>query len=377
MGVFAAKFKTNSFTTEDTGVHRGARPTGSGYLEMMTGTCWRSRAVPVLLFFFLLFLFVPALLAQSPVTIRVDAGKSMGPLQRVWEYFGYDEPNYTYMAHGKELIGELAAMSPGRVQIRTHNLLTTGDGTPALKWGSTNAYTEDAAGRPVYDWTIVDRIFETYLQAGAKPFVEIGFMPEALSTHPEPYRHHWPKDDLYSGWAYPPQGLSRSGRNWSISLGLHCDREIRKGRGSHLGLGSVERAEYRLLARHGGRVRQALRLRGRRGASARCRKRMSAVRRRRGRISKGGGVSAAVSGALRARDEFCDRKNGAPLDFITFHAKGSPRVMDGHVRMGLAHANLRDVDAGFGLSSSFPQFAKLPIVLSESDPGGLRGVLGA
>ena len=65
------------------------------------------------------------------------------------------------------------------VFVRAHNLLTTGDGTPALKWGSTNAYTEDATGKPVYDWTIVDRIFDTYLERGMKPLVQIGFMPEA------------------------------------------------------------------------------------------------------------------------------------------------------------------------------------------------------
>ena len=74
---------------------------------------------------------------------------------------------------------------------RTHNLLTTGDGTPALKWGSTNAYTEDAAGNPVYDWTIVDRIFDAYLKAGVKPYVQIGFMPQALSRTPDPYQHEW------------------------------------------------------------------------------------------------------------------------------------------------------------------------------------------
>ena len=32
-------------------------------------------------------------------------------------------------------------LSPEPVRVRTHNLLTSGDGTPALKWGSTNAYT--------------------------------------------------------------------------------------------------------------------------------------------------------------------------------------------------------------------------------------------
>src|SRR5579871_4545828 len=147
--------------------------------------------------------------AQKPVVIRVDAGKTIGPFRPQYAWFGYDEPNYTYTANGKKLIGELAALSPVRVQIRTHHLLVTGDGTPALKWGSTNAYTEDAAGKPVYDWTITDRIFDSYVTRGMKPLVQIGFMPQAMSTHPEPYQHHWkPGDnynDIYTGWAYPPK----------------------------------------------------------------------------------------------------------------------------------------------------------------------------
>ena len=88
--------------------------------------------------------------------------------------------------------------------------LTSGDGTPALKWGSTNAFTRDASGKPVYDWRIVDQIFDTYQLTGTTPFVEIGFMPEALSPHPEPYRHRWPKD-FDTGWAYPPNNY----QEWS------------------------------------------------------------------------------------------------------------------------------------------------------------------
>ena len=46
-----------------------------------------------------------------------------------------------------------APSTPRRVHVRIHFLLNTGDGTPAMKWGSTNVYTEDAAGNPVYTWT--------------------------------------------------------------------------------------------------------------------------------------------------------------------------------------------------------------------------------
>ena len=77
-----------------------------------------------------------------PVTVRVDVSRAEGELPPVWAFFGYDEPNYTYMKDGRKLLSQLAALSPIPVYIRTHNLLTSGDGTASLKWGSTNAYTE-------------------------------------------------------------------------------------------------------------------------------------------------------------------------------------------------------------------------------------------
>src|ERR1700761_4119553 len=138
-----------------------------------------------------LFCLSPFAFAQKSVKVQVDAAKKLGPMKPVWNYFGYDEPNYTYAANGRKLIGELAALGDTPARIRAHHLLTTGDGAAAFKFGSTNVYTEDSSGKPVYDWTIVDKILETYLSAGAKPFVEIGFMPKALSSHPDPYVPVW------------------------------------------------------------------------------------------------------------------------------------------------------------------------------------------
>jgi xylan 1,4-beta-xylosidase len=149
--------------------------------------------------------------APQNVSIRVHANQPDGALPPVWSFFGYDEPNYTYAPNGKKLLGELSALSPGPVHVRVHNLLTTGDGSASLKWGSTNAYTEDAAWNPIYNWTIVDHIFDTLHEQGIKPLVEIGFMPQALSTHPEPYRHNFPQGTIFTGWAYPPKDY----RKWS------------------------------------------------------------------------------------------------------------------------------------------------------------------
>ena len=193
-------------TTSEPPLHGGHRMNARRIL----GACLAGTA---------LFWLAPSARSASgeafPVKVQVDASTSRGELRPIWRFFGADEPNYAYMKDGRKLLAALGQLGTPQVYFRTHNLLNTGDGAPALKWGSTNAYTEDAQGRPVYDWTIVDRIFDTYLQRGLKPYAQIGFMPQALSVKPEPYQHEWrpglPYNDVYTGWAYPPKDY----RKWA------------------------------------------------------------------------------------------------------------------------------------------------------------------
>src|SRR5215469_11518743 len=163
----------------------------------LIGSAIRSSPVFLLCFF---LVASPALSQDIPqaVSIQVDADKKEDSMNPVWAFFGYDEPNYTYAPNGKKLLRELTELSPTPVHVRVHNLFTSGDGSASLKWGSTNVYTEDASGNPIYDWVIVDRIFDTFSEAGLKPMVELGFMPEALSAHPQPYRHNFPNDSVTS-----------------------------------------------------------------------------------------------------------------------------------------------------------------------------------
>ena len=310
--------------------------------------------------------------AQEPVTIRVDATQQLGSFKPIYGYFGYDEPNYTYTKNGKKLISELAALSSGHVYIRTHFLLTTGDGTPGLKWGSTNAYTEDASGKPVYDWTITDRIFDTYLQAGAKPFVEIGFMPEALSSKPEPYKPIWipgDKNPNYSiGWSYPPKDYAR----WGELVNQWVRHVLQKYGRSEVASWYWEVWNEPDISYWHGTPEDYDKLYD---------YAVDGVKRAMPEAKVGGPASTGPSGEkagnfLRQFLEHCASgrnavtgKTGAPLDFITYHAKGRPTVVDGHVRMGISK-NAEDVDKGFQIVVSFPKFKDLPIILSESDPEG-------
>jgi xylan 1,4-beta-xylosidase len=309
-----------------------------------------------------------ALHAQSPVEIRVDVAATVGPYRPMYAYFGYDEPNYTYMANGKKLIGELAALSPGTVEVRVHHLLVTGDGTPALKWGSTNAYTEDANGKPVYNWTIVDRIFDTMIQAHARPFVEIGFMPEALSTHPEPYIVDWPNPNGGKGWSYPPKDYAKWAelvRQWV----LHCV--------ARYGKSEVEQWSWELwnepdISYWRGTPEEYNKLYD--YTSDAVKKALPTARI--GGPGTTGAGSPRAAAFLKQFLEHCARgdnavtgKTGAPLDFITYHAKGQPKVVNGHVQMGLSK-EMVDVQRGLEVIGEFPQYRALPIVLSEADPEG-------
>ena len=303
--------------------------------------------------------------AQQRVTVKVAVSKPVGRFEPVWAWVGHDEPNYTYTEEGRELLTRLSQLSSYPVHDRTHNLLTSGDGTSALKWGSTNAFTRDAFGRPVYNWSIVDQIFDTYQATGITPLVEIGFMPEALSPHPEPYRHHWPKD-FDTGWAYPPNSY----HEWSDLIYMW----VRHMAGRY-GMAQVAKWEWEvwnepdILYWHGSvedynkfydytvaAVRRAL-------PNARV-----------GGPATTGPASQRAAEFLRAFLKHCasgrnyaTEKKGAPLDFISFHAKGTAKLVDGHVELNLG-ANLRDVEEGFALIETFPTFRQLPVVLSESDP---------
>ena len=71
---------------------------------------------------------------------------------------------------------------------------------------------------------------------------------------------------------------------------------------------------------------------------------------------------------VKAGKSLADGKS-IPLDFISFHAKGRPTIVDGHVTMGIKH-ELADADRGFYLISQYPKYRNLPIILSEADPEG-------
>jgi xylan 1,4-beta-xylosidase len=65
-------------------------------------------------------------------------------------------------------------------------------------------YSEDAEGKPAYNWSYVDQIYDGLLENGVRPFVEMSFMPQALAASATPHAFWYhplpspPKD--YAKW---------------------------------------------------------------------------------------------------------------------------------------------------------------------------------
>lgn len=315
------------------------------------------------------------------MSIRVSADEPLGSLKPIYRFFGADEPNYAYMRDGTKLLKKLGSLGgPSQVFFRTHNLLSSGNGTPALKWGSTNAYTEDATGRPIYDWTIVDRIFDTYLSHNIKPYVQIGFTPEALSTHPHPYQHSWtPRakySEIYTGWAYPPKDLAK----WEELVYQWARHSVFR-----YGMAEVESWYWETwnepnIGYWQGTPQEFYALHDHAAAAVR----RAIPNARIGGPETAGGVGTDGVSFLGEFLQHCvDGKNlatgekGSRLDFLSFHAKGQPEYLakEGYVRMGIAN-HLSDIDKAFGVVASFPSMKSKPIVIGESDPEGAAAAQG-
>jgi xylan 1,4-beta-xylosidase len=147
---------------------------------------------------------------NKPVSVKVDAAKWTGTLPHNWNYVGYDECNYTHSPGGMELIKKFGNLEKP-YYMRAHHLLCTGTCHGVYKWGSTNVYTEDEGGNPVYSFEVIDKMCDIWLNNNCKPFFEIGFMPMDLADLRDLQVSPW---HLYSeykrtGWNRPPKDYDK------------------------------------------------------------------------------------------------------------------------------------------------------------------------
>ncbi len=324
-------------------------------------------------------LTAPCLLAvNSEVEIQVHANQPIGELRPIWNYFGADEAGTVLTSEGKHLLRELNKLSDSEpIRIRLHHLLTSGDGTLALKWSSTNVYTEDPNGDSVYDWTLMDAIMDELTQPGIEPFVQAAFMPKDLSSQPEPYtpkltQRGIPRDMVSGGAFYPPKDYQK----WQNLIAAWVAHSVeRYGKDAVSGWlwelwnepespyfrGTV--AEYCQMYDHFTYAIKSIVPDARVGGP---------------HVTDPGWKNGDVF--LKAFLEHCRSgtnavtgQTGSPLDFIAYHAKGTTRIDEqGRVEMHLRN-QLRTIETYSRIIASYPEFAHLPVYLGESDPEGCAG----
>jgi xylan 1,4-beta-xylosidase len=296
----------------------------------------------------------------APVAVTVDLAKKVGSYKPIYAWFGYDEANYTTMPGGKQLLRELHDLSPVPVYVRAHHLFSSGDGVAALKWSSTNVYSEDANGRPVYDFRIIDSIFDEYRDAGVIPMFELGFTPKAMASGTGAYEDHYPESSTGGTVHSPPKDMAR----WQEMIRVVTAHMVQRYGRANVAKWYFEVWNEPDISYWHGTPEQYFDLYDHAVAGVRAALPEAKV----------GGPATTGPGAAKAAkflDDFLDHvaAKKVPMDFISFHAKGQPRIQGGEVVMGVAK-ELNDVDKGFAIVAKYPQFRKLPIILSEADPEG-------
>jgi xylan 1,4-beta-xylosidase len=314
--------------------------------------------------------------SSNPVSIAVDAGAVLGHLPHNWTYIGYDEVNYTYVPEGQQLLAKFMELQEQPYYVRPHHLLCTGNCHGFYKWGSTNAYLEDDQGNPVYDWMIVDLVFDTLLKYRCKPFVEIGFMPQDLAD-PECYaaaQENW-TGQLYRsvGWACPPKDYQK----WYdlvFALVSHCAE--RYGR-DEIATWYWELWNEPDIFYWRGSLEEFNKLYDYTAAAVKAACPQARV---------GGPATTNPAPGSKAAD-FLDRflnhcandtnaytgQPGAPLDFIAFHVKGGGYRADPKHRKQpppSVKRILSHTQTGYEIISKYPGFQDLECILSEIDPDG-------
>jgi xylan 1,4-beta-xylosidase len=154
------------------------------------------------------------LLAGAPAaaqTVRVDAAAAGNPFPHFWErMFG----------SGRAI---LSLRESYRRDLRTTRAATDFEYVRfhAIFHDEAGLYDEDAQGRPVYNFSYVDEIYDGLRENGVRPFVELSFMPRKLALSLQPHAFWYqplpapPKD--YSRWE---ELISRFGRHLVDRYGI-------------------------------------------------------------------------------------------------------------------------------------------------------------
>jgi len=133
--------------------------------------------------------------AADTVQIRVDAKAAGKPFPHFWEQmFGSGRAILSLRDdYRKDLVAVHKATGFGYV--RFHGIFDDEVGLFHLGKPGQPFYnaadTSTGDGQPVYNFSYIDQIYDGLLERGVRPFVELSFMPQAMSSDPKALQGFW------------------------------------------------------------------------------------------------------------------------------------------------------------------------------------------
>jgi xylan 1,4-beta-xylosidase len=120
--------------------------------------------------------------AQPVILVPIDARAAGRPFPHFWEQmFGSGRAVLALRAEYRRDLGLVKGVTDFRY-VRFHGILDDDVGM----------YEGEVHGKPLYNFTYADQIYDGLLAAGVRPFVELSFMPRRLAARsaPHPFWYH-------------------------------------------------------------------------------------------------------------------------------------------------------------------------------------------
>jgi xylan 1,4-beta-xylosidase len=312
----------------------------------------------------------------AEASVRVDCAIDQGPIRRIWTSFGYDEINWTCTPAGKRALKVIGQFAEQPYYVRSHYIFNSGIGWSLPHWGAGNVYHEDAAGRPFYDFSIADQVYDAVVEAGLRPLVELAFTPRALVPDDAEQRFRFePSPTQWSPyeaglWAFPPKDYAK----WAGLVRALVEHCVARYGATHVRGWLWELWNEPDIAYWRGTPEEFYGLYDVTAAAVKAALPDAAVG---GPATTGDlGPGRGGNGFLRGFLAHCAR-TGAPLDFVAFHTKGARFVpwrvygpLGGPAPERQSPSTLkmlREVRAALDAVAAHPTFRDLPCIVDECD----------
>ena len=133
-------------------------------------------------------------IAQQTEQIDIDAHAATTPFPHFWEeMFGSGRAALVLWSAYQNDLTAVKGVTDFKY-VRFH----------AILHDELGVYNEDAHGNPVYNFTLIDQIYDSLLAQDVRPVVEISFMPKKLAFNPDWLHPFWYKQNVS-----PPKSMQR------------------------------------------------------------------------------------------------------------------------------------------------------------------------